>query len=150
MYEPKSNELIEEVSKELKKVKEINPPEWSKFVKTSRARERPPIQKDWWHLRTASIMKKISVLGPIGVNKLSRKYGGKKNRGHKPEKTYRGSKKIIRTILGQLEKAGLAEQKEIKFHKGRIITNKGKSFLDKIKINKNGKIQANSKEKKAN
>jgi ribosomal protein S19E (S16A) len=30
-----------------------------------------------------------------------------------------------------LEKAGLIEQKAIGVHKGRVLTSKGKSFLDK-------------------
>jgi small subunit ribosomal protein S19e len=50
---------------------------------------------------------------------LKRKYGGKKNRGHKPEKRFDGSGNIIRKILQQLEKAGLIEQKAIRVHKGR-------------------------------
>jgi small subunit ribosomal protein S19e len=127
----KPAELIERAVKRLKELEEFKAPEWSKFVKTSTARERPPVQEDWWYFRVASIMRKLYLLGPIGVNKLKRKYGGRKNRGHKPEKYFEGSGKIIRTILIQLEKAGLAEKKEVKNHKGRVLTKKGKSFLDK-------------------
>lgn len=130
-HNTKPSELIEKTAKKLKVMEELKAPEWSKFVKTSTTRDRPPMEKEWWHTRAASIMRKLYLLGPIGVNKLKRKYGGRKNRGHKPEKYFRGSGKIIRTILGQLEKAGLAEKKEIKSHKGRVLTKKGKSLLDK-------------------
>jgi len=131
-YNNKAGELIEKTAEKLKQIEQVNPPEWSNFVKTGTSRERPPIKDDWWYSRTASILRKLDILGPIGTNKLKRKYGGRKNRGHKPEKFFKGSGKIIRTILGQLEKAGLAEQKETKGHKGRSLTKKGKSFLDTV------------------
>ena len=123
--------LLDNVSKELKKINEIKAPEWAIFVKTSPARERTPTSKDWWYARSASILRKIYLYGPIGVNKLRKKYGGKKNRGHKPEKYFRGSGKLIRVILQQLEKAGLIEQTKKDAHHGRILTAKGKSLLDK-------------------
>tara|TARA_Y100000310_G_C20661186_1_gene804880 strand:+ start:1845 stop:2255 length:411 start_codon:yes stop_codon:yes gene_type:complete len=131
-YNQKPNELIEKTAEKLKQVEQINPPEWSSFVKTSTSRDRPPVEKDWWYSRAASILRKLDILGPIGTNKLKRKYGGRKNRGHKPEKFFKGSGKIIRTILNQLEQAGLAEKKEAKGHKGRVLTKKGKSFLDTV------------------
>ncbi len=123
--------VLDNVSKELKSYKEITPPEWAKFVKTSPARERTPVQSDWWYIRAASILRKIYMFGPIGVNKLRRKYGGKKNRGHKPEKYYKGSGKIIRLVLQQLEAAKLIEKSNKDVHHGRILTSKGKSLLDK-------------------
>ncbi len=123
--------IIEKTAEALKKVEEIKPTEWSKFVKTGINRERPPVNPDWWYVRAASIMKKINRLGPVGVNKLKRKYGGNKNRGHKPNKRYDASGNIIRKILQQLEKAGLIEQTTKGTHKGRVLTNKGKSFLVK-------------------
>ena len=129
VYDSNTNQVIDDLAKKLKDIKEIVAPHWSKFVKTSTARERPPVRDDWWYSRTASIMRKLYILGPVGTNKLRRKYGGRKNRGHKPEKYFRGSGKIIRTILKQLETAGLAEQKEKGVHKGRVLTKKGQSLL---------------------
>lgn len=133
VYDKNPNELISKTAQELEKVEGVKAPEWVIFVKTSTSRDRPPVQKNWWYLRSAAILRKIYLAkGPIGVSKLSIKFGGKKNRGHKPEKFYRGSTNIIRKILQQLEKAGLIEKKEVKGHKGRIITGKGKKFLNKI------------------
>ncbi|MEK6939747.1 MAG: 40S ribosomal protein S19, partial [Nanoarchaeota archaeon] len=40
----------------------------------------------------------------------------------------------IRKILQQLEKSGLVKQTEKGVHKGRILTPKGTSFLDKIAV----------------
>ena len=134
MHDVEVNEVIEKTAQELKK--QINQPEWSLFVKTGPGKERPPEHKDWWYLRAASILRKIYILGPIGVSKLKTKYGNKKNRGHKPEKFMKGSGKIIRVILQQLEEIGLVEKQDKSNRKGRILTAKGRSFLDKINIKK--------------
>ena len=123
------NELIEKVAGELKKVKEIVPPEWAKFVKTGVHKERPPEQEDWWYIRAASVLRKIYLYGPVGVSRLRTAYGGKKNRGSKPERFKKGSGNIIRKILQQLEKAGLVKTLD---RKGRVVTEKGKKFIEKI------------------
>ena len=131
VYDIKPSELIEKLASHLKT--KINMPDWATFVKTSPGKERPPEKEDWYYMRAAAILRKIYMSkGPIGVNKLRNKYGGKKNRGHKPEKFYPGSGNIIRKILQQLEKAELIKYTEKSVHKGRVITGKGKSFLDKL------------------
>tara|TARA_Y100000034_G_C6893885_1_gene411703 strand:- start:667 stop:1074 length:408 start_codon:yes stop_codon:yes gene_type:complete len=130
IYDTNTQELIKKAAGALKEI--IKAPEWSIFVKTGRSRDRPPIETDWWYTRAASVLRKVYLKGPIGTNKLKVKYSGRKNRGYKPEKTYPGSGKIIRVILQQLEKAELIKQASKGVHKGRIITPKGKSFLDKL------------------
>jgi len=133
VYDKNPNELINQVAQELEKVEEIKAPEWHKFVRTGVSKERSPTQKNWWYLRAASILRRLYVSkGPIGVSKLSVKYGSRKNRGYKPDKFYKASTNIIRKILQQLEKSGLIEKKDIKGHKGRIITNKGKKILNSL------------------
>ena len=130
IYDTNIQELLKKAASALKE--KIKAPEWSIFVKTGMSRERPPVEKDWWYIRAASVLRKVYLKGPIGTNKLKVKYGGRKNRGYKPEKTYKGSGKIIRVILQQLEKAELIKQGAKGVHKGRLITPKGKSFLDKL------------------
>ena len=132
MYEVDPQELIAKTAEELKKISEIKPPAWAPFVKTGMHKERPPVDDNWWYSRTASILRAIYRLGPVGVSKLRRKYGGRKNRGVKKEHFYKGSGSIIRKSLQQLEKAGFVKFAGKDVHKGRIITPKGKSFLDKI------------------
>ncbi len=132
MYDVDPQELILKTAEELKKVQEIKAPAWAAFVKTGMHKERPPVNSDWWYVRTASVLRKIYRLGPIGVSKLRTEYGGKKNRGVKKEHVYKGSGNIVRKSLQQLEKAGFVKFAEKGVHKGRIITPKGKSFLDKI------------------
>lgn len=125
------NEVISKASGELKKIKELEMPEWAKFVKTGAGKERPPLKNDWWHMRAASVLRRIAMTGPIGVAKLRTKYASKKNMGHKPERVYKAGGKVLRTILQQLEKAGLVRYTEKGVHKGRVVTPKGQSFLAK-------------------
>lgn len=151
IYDVDPSELIKKAASSLKSNDNIKEPSWAKFVKTGASKERPPVEIDWWYTRAASVLRKIYILGPIGVNKLRKKYGGKKNRGHKPERSYPGSGNIIRKILQQLEKAELIKYAEKGVHKGRIITPKGKKFLDKISTEMIGvkpKKEVKVKEKK--
>ena len=132
IYNADPSELIEKASEELKKIESIKPPVWAAFVKTGMHKERPPVKNDWWYIRAASILRKIYRLGPIGVSKLRVNYGGKKNRGYKTEHFYKGSGNILRKILQQLEKEGFVKIDLKSKHKGRLITAKGKKFLDDI------------------
>ena len=133
-YSVDPNELIEKVAESLKSLREIQPPEWAVLVKTGTHKQRPPTRPDWWHVRSAAVLRSVFKLGPIGVSKLRVKYGGKKDRGHKPEEFRKGSGNILRKILQQLEKAGLIKKVDKGVHKGRIITGRGKSMLDKAAI----------------
>ncbi|MFH1064380.1 MAG: 30S ribosomal protein S19e [Candidatus Woesearchaeota archaeon] len=131
MYDVPVNDLIEEVAKDLQKINQIKPPEWSIYVKTGVHKERPPAREDWWYMRCAAVLRSVSKLGPVGVSKLRTKYGVRKNRGHKPEHFYKGSGNILRKVLQQLEAAELVKKGESGTHKGRILAPKGASLLDK-------------------
>jgi len=131
LYDVYPNEHIEKIAEELKKFDSIKPPVWAKFVKTGVHRERPPVRLDWWYMRAASLLRKIYIMGPIGVSKLRTKYGGKQRRGHDMPMFKKGSGNIIRKVLQQLEKAELVKYKEIGLHKGRVIAPKGVAILDK-------------------
>lgn len=140
IFEVDPDKLINEVANELEKIPEMKQPEWAIFVKTGVHKERPPIQDNWWYIRSAAVLRSIYKLGPIGVSKLRTKYGGRKNRGHAPDKTYKGSGNIIRKILQKLEKIGYVKQTQVGVHKGRAITKQGKEFMNNIAkklLNKN-------------
>ena len=130
-YDVNANDLIEKAAEKLAKIAEMQPPEWAKFVKTGLFKERPPEREDWWFIRAAAILRKIYLLGPIGTSKLRTKYGGRYRRGYAPPRFRRSSGNIIRKALQELEKAGLVIQTTKNGHKGRIVTGKGKSLLDK-------------------
>ena len=127
-----ASQFIPAISAELKKIDSIKAPEWAQFVKTGMHKERPPVQKDWWYLRTAAVLVSVAKLGPIGVSKLRSKYGGRKNNGDAPEHTYKGSGSIIRKSLQQLESAGLIEKRPSGVHKGKVVSNKGAEFLNSV------------------
>jgi len=129
-----ANELVNKAAEELKKQSLVQPVDWAQFVKTGKNRQRLPDNQDWWYFRSAAILRSIAKLGPIGTQKLRTKYGGKKNRGHKPERFYPASGSIIRNILQQLETSNLIRQTEVGTHKGRVLTPKGTSLLDKIAV----------------
>jgi len=126
-----AQKLIGRLSEELKKNENIKPPEWSKYVKTGVSTERPPSQEDWWFLRSAAILRKIYLNGPIGVQRLRTAFGGRKRRGHKPAHHRKAGGKIIRLILQQLENANYIKKTE-KPRKGRVITPKGQKILSKM------------------
>ena len=132
IYNCDPSDLVEKASEELKKIETIKAPGWADFVKTGMHKERPPASKDWWYIRAASILKQVYKNGPVGVSKLRTKYGGKKNRGVKIEHFYKASGNIIRKIMQQLEKEEFVKKDMKSVHKGRIITSKGKKFLDDI------------------
>ena len=129
IYTVDPSDLIEHVSKELESVEAISAPAWAAFCKTGAHAERPPLRPDWWNMRAASVLRKVFLKGPIGVAKLKHLYGGKKNRGHKPEQFREGSGNIARKILQQLEKAGYLKQEAKGVHKGRVLTPAGKKVL---------------------
>lgn len=122
-----AEELINEVAKKLQNDKTIVVPEENMFTRTGSSRENPPENNNWWHIRCASILRKIYIKDGIGVERLRAEYGGKRDRGSKPYKAVAGSGSIVRRALQQLEKAGYV--KKIK-GRGRVLTPKGRSFLD--------------------
>ncbi|MCW1301329.1 MAG: 30S ribosomal protein S19e [Candidatus Nanoarchaeia archaeon] len=129
VYDVPADKLIQKVAEELKQ--KVQVPTWAKFVKTGAHKERPPEQDDWFYKRLASLLRTVYISGPVGVSRLRTKYGGRKRRGHKPERAYKAGGAIIRRGLQILESLGLVTKVE-KPKKGRIVTPEGRSFLDKI------------------
>ena len=127
VYDVPSKDLIGAIAKKLQSDKNIVPPEWASFARTGVDRENPPMEKDWWHTRCASILRKIYINNCIGIEHLRSEYGGNRDRGSKPNKARSGSGSIARKAVQQLEKAGYVSK--IK-GKGRVLTPKGRSFLD--------------------
>ncbi len=122
--------LIEEVAKYLKEnVEEVKPPEWAMYVKTGCHKERVPEDPDWWYKRCASLLRKLYLHGPVGVERLRTAYGGRKDLGHRREHFRKAGGAIIRKALQQLEAAGLVTKVE---GKGRVLTPEGRSLLDRI------------------
>ena len=125
-----ARKLVWAVKEELKQVKDIEPPAWSRYAKSGVSRQRPSEQPDFWYIRGASVMRRIYLDGPVGVEKLRTFYGGRKRRRTKPARFKKSSGSVIRKLLQQLETAGFVEK--AKKSSGRKITPKGRKFLDNI------------------
>ncbi|ELZ79792.1 30S ribosomal protein S19e [Haloferax larsenii] len=129
IYDVPADALIEEVAGRLED--RIEQPDWMAFAKTGQTRELPPQQDNFWFIRGASLLRKVAMNGPVGVDRLSTEYGGRKrgSNRYRVAGTHSDSsgKKIIRTLLQQLEEEGLIETAK---GEGRRITAEGTSFLD--------------------
>lgn len=127
VYDVETSKLIKAAAEELKKNEHIKAPAWAQFVKTGVHRERVPDSRDWWYTRVASLLRKI-YLRRVGVSRLRTVYGGRKHRGHKPERFFKASGNILRKGLQQLEAAGYVK----KTREGRQITAAGQKFLESM------------------
>ena len=99
-YDVPASTLINKLAQHLKdNIDRLTPPKWATFVKTGAHAERPPENPDWWYTRCSSLLRKIYLKGPIGLAHLRSKYGGRVDRGVKPEHAGRGGGAILRTAL---------------------------------------------------
>jgi len=131
VYLVPADEFIKALTEDLKKdySDKIRPQPWAAFVKTGVHKSNPPTQSDWWYTRCASVLRKLYVKGTIGVSRLKAEYGGSQHATSFPDHAKKGSGSIVRKMLQQLEGAGLVGKRELK---GRILTAKGASLLDKV------------------
>ena len=112
---------------EILKNEDISVPVWASFVKTGSHAEKPPQNSGWWHIRCASILRKIYFHGPLSINELRSMYGGAKPVGYGAAHHRDASGAIIRNAVHALEKLGYIEKVE---KKGRILTKQGIKKLD--------------------
>lgn len=126
VYDAEPNRLIKEVAGRLKGMG-IEKPAFVGIAKSGVHAERPPEDPDFWYVRCASIMRQAYINPGAGVQRLRRHYGGRKNRGVKPQKHRPAGGSTIRKAMQALEKAGLMK----KAGKGRALTPKGAALLDK-------------------
>jgi len=126
VYDVPADILINRLS-EILKNEDIPAPEWAQFVKTGTHANKPPQNPDWWHVRCASILRKIYLHGPISVNELRSIYGSGRPVGYGAAHHKDAGGAIIRNAIHGLEKLGLVIKIE---KKGRIFTKQGTKKLD--------------------
>jgi small subunit ribosomal protein S19e len=122
--------LIRKVAEALKARQEIKPPAWAAFAKTGVHKEMPPENPDWWYVRSAAVLRRVYVDGPLGVQRMRSFYGGKKDRGSKPNAFRKGSGSILRRALQQLETCKFVVHDKT----GRRISPEGQSFMDAMAL----------------
>lgn len=129
IYIVEPEKLIKTLAEKLREYPEIKAPEGSIFWKTAFFKELAPLDSEnFWYIRSASILRKVKKFGPIGVNHLRKHYGGRNRKGPGLHHGSKGSGKIIRLILQQLEEANLIKKQD---RSGRITTPEGTSLLER-------------------
>jgi small subunit ribosomal protein S19e len=129
-YDVPASKFIEKLAKYLREnVDEVQPPAWASVAKTGTHVEKQPQNPNWWYIRSASMLRKVYVHGPIGIEKLRAEYGGRKDFGTKPEHAVKAGGSNIRKILQQLEAAGLIQKSS---PQGRKTSPKGRKLLQEV------------------
>jgi small subunit ribosomal protein S19e len=125
-----ASKLIERLAKHMKQnIDQLTPPSWANIVKTGAHVEKQPQNPDWWYIRCASLLRKIYVHGPIGLEKLRADYGGGKGFTVTPNHVAKAGGAILRKALQQLEAAALIQTS--KPH-GRRVTREGRRLLQEM------------------
>ena len=125
-----ASQFIERLAKYLKEnIEQIQPPAWAAVSKTGSHVEKQPQDPDWWYTRAASVLRKVYIHGPIGLEKLRSDYGGRKGFSVKPNHASKSGGSNIRKILQQLEAADLIQTVR---PKGRTLTPKGRKTLQEV------------------
>jgi small subunit ribosomal protein S19e len=129
-YDVPVSQFIEKLAKYLREnIDEVQPPAWASMTKTGTHVEKQPQDSNWWYTRSASILRKVYVHGPIGLERLRADYGGRKDFGVKPEHAVKAGGSNIRKILQQLEAAGLVHAEG---SQGRKMSPKGRKLLQEV------------------
>lgn len=130
-YDVPADALIDALADRL--ADQLEAPEWASVAKAGAHQELPPEDDRFWERRAASILRKVGTDGPVGVGALRTEYGGSKEGtqryGVAPASHARGSGKIIRTILQQLESEGLVDEVG---SEGRAVTSDGHQLLNEV------------------
>ncbi len=125
-----ASKFIEKVAKYLKdNVDAVTPPPWASVAKTGSHVEKQPQNPDWWYVRAASILRKVYIHGPIGLEKLRADYGGRKGFTVTREHVFKSGGSNIRKVLQQLEVAGFVQSSK---PRGRIVTKEGRKLLQEL------------------
>ncbi len=129
VYDVPTGPFLASLADHLRGEGKVPPPEWAPFVKTGVHTEKAPVDRDWWHLRVASVLRKVYLHGPIGTTRLAAEFGGRRDDGSAPYHPRRGSRSIARHALQVLETAGYLRPEE---KAGRVVTAEGQRLMDRI------------------
>ncbi len=127
VYDVPADTLIDKLSNILKN-EDIVVPSWMLYVKTGAHKKRQPQNSNWWYIRSASILRKIYLHGPVSINDLRKMYGGTKYINYSTSRHKSAGGSIIRYIVHALEKLDYIK----KTKNGRIISTQGMKKLDRL------------------
>jgi small subunit ribosomal protein S19e len=125
-----ASKFIEKLATYLREnVDAVVPPVWASAAKTGSHVEKQPQNPNWWYVRCASLLRKVYVHGPVGLEKLKADYGGGKRKGGMPQHVSKAGGSTVRKGLQQLEAAGLVETVK---PNGRRVTKEGGKLLQEV------------------
>ena len=122
-----TQKLINKMAEAFSEDKRLESPDWLRYVKAGIHKEKAWEQPDWYYRRLASTLRKVYVMGPIGISRLSAEYGGRVDSGSRMYHPGTGSRAIVRHMLETLEKIGYVKKNQ----RGRQISPQGQAFIDK-------------------
>ncbi|MCL4379330.1 MAG: 30S ribosomal protein S19e [Candidatus Marsarchaeota archaeon] len=125
-FDVKGSALVRLAAERLKGL--MAKPSYIDYVKSGANRERTPSSPDFWYVRSASILRQVYMNGPIGVERLRTRYGSRKEHVVHRRHHVKAGGSIIRDACQSLEKLEFVKNTK----EGRVITPKGRSFLDKL------------------
>eukprot|EP00892_Ulva_mutabilis_P004202 jgi/Ulvmu1/2153/UM129_0013.1 len=124
--------FIKAYAEHLKANDKLQLPAWVDIVKTSKSKELPPLDPDWYYVRAAAICRKVYERQGLGVGCLRKLFGkSNRSRGARPEHHCKAAGGVIRHILIQLESCGLVEKMDEELG-GRKISSAGQRDMDLI------------------
>lgn len=126
VYDVKASDVVKMAAERLKE--SIKKPAYVDYVKSGANKERVPQDPDFFYMRTGSILRQVYLNGPIGVSKLRTRYGSRKEHVVHRRHHVKSGGSVIRDAMIELERINYVKNTKA----GRVITPKGKSFMDKI------------------
>ncbi|KAI9502378.1 Protein component of the small (40S) ribosomal subunit [Coemansia spiralis] len=123
--------FIKAYAAHLKRSGKLEVPAWTEYAKSGSHKELCPNDPDWFYIRAAAFARHVYVRGQVGVGALSKRQGGAKRRGSRPNHHANASTNVTRKILQGLEKLGILEKH---VDGGRKITSAGQRDLDRISV----------------
>ncbi|WP_411026721.1 40S ribosomal protein S19, partial [Salmonella sp. s54395] len=97
-------EFVVALSAFLKKSGKLKVPDWVDVVKTGKHKELGPVDPDWYYTRAAAVARHLYVRGGVGVNAMTKIFGGRRRRGTRPNHGCRGSSSVARKVLQSLDR----------------------------------------------
>ncbi|WP_411025433.1 40S ribosomal protein S19, partial [Salmonella sp. s55004] len=124
-----ADEFVKALAAFFKKSGKLKIPDWVDVVKMGIHKELAPVDQDWYYTRSAAVARHLYVRGGVGVNSMTKIFGGRIRRGTRPSHACRGSSSVARKVLQSLEGVKIIEKYG---NHGRRITSQGQRDLDRI------------------
>lgn len=124
------HKFVKAFSAFLKKTGKLDVPDWVDLVKSAKFKELAPYDPDWFYTRCAALLRHIYFRAPVGINTITKIFGGRKRNGVRPSHYCRSSGSVARKALQALENLKLIEK--VPDNRGRRLTAQGRRDVDRI------------------